>query len=90
MYRSDTVICSLLSLGFLKDLVQQRLGFPRFRLSLLLENGSWEELLRPREVQVVFNQTATEHSEALLSAIYQEDEDAVREVLQPLGSALIL
>lgn len=77
--------------------MQQRLGFPRFRLSLLLDDGSWEELQRPREIQVVFNQVGMEQSEALLrlgvdskrlsfrTAIYQEDEDAVRRVLQHLG-----
>ena len=53
--------------GCVKDLVQEKTGFPRFRLTLLLEDGkSWEELGKPHEVQAVYNQVATDMAEDLL------------------------
>ena len=56
--------------GYLKDLVQEKTGFPRYRLTLLLADGSdgksWEELGRPQEVQAVFNQVTTDMADELM------------------------
>ena len=53
--------------GYLKDLVQEKTGFPRYRLTLLLADGkSWEELGKPQEVQAVFNQVTTEMADELM------------------------
>jgi hypothetical protein len=62
-----STIMSQTNEGYLKDLVQEKTGFPRYRLTLLLADGkSWEELGRPQEVQAVFNQVTTDMADELM------------------------
>eukprot|EP00913_Durusdinium_trenchii_P020569 g19319.t2 len=69
--------------SYVKDLVQEKTGFPRFRLTLLLDGGkSWEELGHPREIQAVRNQAATDMADELMMAIYQKDAERARGVLE--------
>lgn len=76
--------------GCVKDLVQEKTGFPRFRLTLLLEDGkSWEELGKPHEVQAVYNQVATDMAEDLLhlgqtAGEFAVSRDTTIEILPPL------
>ena len=54
--------------GYIKSSVQEKTGFPRFRLAVLNENGkSWRELGQPGEVQAVFNQAVNDFCEALMT-----------------------
>ena len=54
--------------GYIGKQVQERTGFPCFRLALLSVKGkSWHQLGSPSEVQAVFNQAVNDFSADLLT-----------------------
>ncbi|CAE7848827.1 ANK1 [Symbiodinium sp. KB8] len=63
---------------FLKRKIHQHTGVPHVRQRLLMEEGkSWEQLGRPREVQVVLNQVTHDFDEQLLAAAAAGDGEIV-------------